>query len=273
VNYLYSKSIHFLSEISIISLTFLLAFNIPVLAQSSQPSNTIENKYVYQNSHIKNLSVVGVAISTNLGTRHTQMSALPATIYKDVLSIEEVLANAENAGWDDLISKNMILLKEYRNISSTDISVLVSQSYDKQATIKSYLDMLQSQYTLANRQIASLSQQKQIFESTMVQTNNQIEQLKIKISKDFSSVNTQSTLENIEKYRELKDKFNTARTYVVFINKFIVQYEFLNNYNSEIATTIINNSEAIIKDAFIVIPSSWNINLLQDLNLIVEEKQ
>ncbi len=271
MNYLHGKIIHFLSEISIISLTFLLAFNIPVMAQSSQQSHTTQNKHVYQNAQVKNLSVVGVAIATNLGTRHTQIQSLPATIYKDVLSIEEVLASSKNKPWDDVISKNMILLKEYRNISSTDIAQLVSQSYDKQATIKSYLDILKSRYTLANRQIASLNQQKQVLESTMTQTNEQIQQLKNKISSDFSSVDTNATLENIEKYRELKDRFTSARTYVIFINQFIAQYEFLNSYNAEVANIILKNSEAIIKDAYIVIPSSWDTQLLQDLNLIVEE--
>lgn len=270
MNYLHQKSIQFFCEISIISLTFLLAFQIPVLAQSWEISHTVENQYVYQNNSTKNLSIVGVAITTNLWTRHSQISSLPVTIYKDVLSIEEVLATSDTT-WDDFISQNMLLLKEYRNISSTDIQSLLNQTYDKSETLKAYLDMLKNRYDIANTQIVSLEQQKQVFESTMEQTNTQIDELKNKISNDFSSVNTQATNENIDSYLELKNKYTTARMYVIFINKFLEQYSFLNEYNIAKADILLKNSEAIIKDAYIVIPESWDTQLLQDLNLIIED--
>lgn len=272
MNYLHQKSISFFSQISIVSLIFLLAFQVPVLAQTGSVQKNQANKHLYKNSETRSLSVVGVAIATNIGTKHTQIRSLPATLYKDVLSIEEVLNKSQSAG-DDIISKNMILIQEYLNISRTDIKSLLSNSYDKSGTLKSYLDTLKTRYNLANRQIASLSQQKQIFETTMVQTNNQIENLKTKISNDFSAVNTQATLENIDKYLELKNTYTTARMYVIFINKFIEQYNYLNEYNSNIANILIQNTDAIIKDSYVVIPESWDINLLQDLNLIFDANE
>lgn len=270
MNYLHRKSIRFFSEITIISLTFLLAFQIPVWAEYKNNNQETHNKNTYQNSETENLWVVGVAIATNLWTRHTQITSLPATIYKDVISIEDILSN-KNTSSDDFVTKNMLLIKEYRNVSATNIQKLLNQSYDKQWTLKVYLDTLKNRYTLANRQMASLNQQKQIFEATLDQTQTQINEIKTKIENDFQSVNTDATLDNIDTYLELKHKYDLTRTYLIFTNKFIEQYNFLNNYNQKIAQTIINNSDAIIKDAYVVVPESWNTQLLQDLNLLIEE--
>lgn len=269
MNYLNQKSIAIFSQISILSLFFLAVLQIPVFAQNSQPEPQIENKYLYSDASSRNLSVVGVAISTNLGTKHSEIDTLPATIYKDVLSIEEVLAGAQEA-WDDIISKNMILIQEYLNVSQTDIKSMLDKSYDKNGALKTYLKTLKSRYNLANKQIVSLTQQKQVFEATMTQTQEQIEALKDKISTDFSAVNTQATLENIDVYLELKNKYTTARMYVIFINKFIEQYEYLNEYNTNIANILIQNSDAIIKDSYVVLPESGDTNILKDLNLLFE---
>lgn len=103
-------------------------------------------------------------------------------------------------------------------------------------------------------------------------TNNNIEELKKKIDIDFSSNNSAGTLENINKYLELKKEFYYSRTYIVYINHFINEYNILNNYNKILLDTLINNKEALIKDAFVVIPDS-GAELLKSFNLLYSEDE
>jgi hypothetical protein len=78
----------------------------------------------------------------------------------------------------------------------------------------------------------------------------------LKIESDFVNNNSEGSLENINKYLELKKEYYYARTYVVYINHFLNEYNYLNEYNKILLDTLINNREALIKDAFVVIPDS-----------------
>jgi hypothetical protein len=95
--------------------------------------------------------------------------------------------------------------------------------------------------------------QKDIFVSTMNISNTKIETLKIKIDSDFKNSDSISSLKNIENYLELKKEYDYSKMYIIYINHFLEQYNFLNNYAKNLAGLLINNKEAIIKDAYIVI--------------------
>jgi hypothetical protein len=58
----------------------------------------------------------------------------------------------------------------------------------------------------------------------------------------------------------------------VFINQFIKQHAFLNNYNKWILDTLINNKEAIINQSYVVIPDSGD-QYLRPLELIFDEAE
>jgi hypothetical protein len=87
-------------------------------------------------------------------------------------------------------------------------------------------------------------------------TNSQIEKLKSKINSDFLKNDSTASSENIEKYLELKSKYNYAVVYIVYINQFLTDYNRLNEYNKKLLDVLINNKEAIIKEAFVVIPDT-----------------
>jgi hypothetical protein len=87
----------------------------------------------------------------------------------------------------------------------------------------------------------------------MNSANSQIEILKIKIENDFKNSDSKSSLENIDEYLKLKEEYYYAKTYIIYINHFLAQYNFLNNYSKDLASLLINNKDAIIKDAFVVI--------------------
>jgi hypothetical protein len=58
----------------------------------------------------------------------------------------------------------------------------------------------------------------------------------------------------------------------VYINHFLWEYSYLNQYNKLLIDTLINNKEWIIKDSYVVIPDSgWA--LLKKFNLIYTEEE
>jgi hypothetical protein len=75
------------------------------------------------------------------------------------------------------------------------------------------------------------------------------------MAEDFKNSDYNASLQNINTYLELKKEYDNARVYISYIDKFLIQYEFLNDYSKNLASVIINNKEAIIKDAYLVIPT------------------
>jgi hypothetical protein len=58
----------------------------------------------------------------------------------------------------------------------------------------------------------------------------------------------------------------------VFVNQFIKQHEFLNNYNRTVLDTLINNKKALINESFVVLPDSGT-QFLKPLDLILDEAE
>jgi predicted porin len=69
----------------------------------------------------------------------------------------------------------------------------------------------------------------------MKNINSKIENVKNEIEHNFKKSDSVKSVENIEKYLDLKREYYFSRTYVVYINHFINQYNFLNNYTKDLA--------------------------------------
>jgi len=234
---------------------------------SDESSNN--NNSTYKNQKNSKLWITWVAISTNIGTSYSQIKYLPATIYKEIFSVNDLIKDKNNN--DELIWNNMIIIKEYLNILKTDIKSLIEASYDKSELLNAYIDQLEYRYQNWIENERLLNTQKEILINTMTNANSQIEIIKTKIEEDFKNSNAEASLENIEQYLDLKTQYNYAKTYIIYINQFIAQYDFLNTYTIDLADLLINNKEAIIKNAYIVTTDKTSISDLADFNLIFEE--
>jgi hypothetical protein len=58
---------------------------------------------------------------------------------------------------------------------------------------------------------------------------------------------------------------------VTYINQFLNQYNFLNNYARDLAWVLVANKDAIIRDAYVVIPKTGWIEALKKFDLIYEQ--
>ena len=77
---------------------------------------------------------------------------------------------------------------------------------------------------------------------------------------------------NIEEFLKLKQENTSVRTYAIFVDRLLWNYEILNNYNSKVLNVLKANKDIIIKNSYIVLPNSWG-EILQDLNVLYSEKE
>ena len=272
-----SKEINkFLAKILLLSTFIVLVFNIwdNLINANSDTNKTVTNNENYSNfKWINNNSLwkTWVAITTNIWIQFKLRWEVPATIYKDIFSVSEIIKNQDSAN-EELIWTNMVAVEEYKNILKTNVKQLLDTSYDKPRILDAFIDQLEYRYTLWVQNIKTLSEQKSVFLNDMNSTNSKIELLKKKIERDFSENNAEESLANIDTYLELKKQYYYARTYIVYINHFLSEYNYLNNYNKLLLDTLINNKDALIKDSFVVIPDSWTA-LLKNFNLIYDENE
>lgn len=268
--------IKFLAKILLLSAFIVLVFNIWVnlINANSVTNKTVKNTENHSNfKGINNNSLwkTWVAITTNIWIQYKQRWEIPATIYKDVFSVNEIIKNKNTAN-NELIWANMSAIEEYKNILKTNIKQLIDSSYDKPRILNAFIDQLEYRYTLGIKNVKTLNEQKSVFVNNMTKSNSDIEILKVKIWKDFSDNNSQESLNNINKYIELKKEYYYSKTYIVYINHFLSEYNYLNNYNKLLLDTLINNKDALVKDSFVVLPDSWT-KLLKNFKLIYTEKE
>lgn len=238
-------------------------------ASISSPKNT-QNEIIFSKTNNHSLGKTWVAIATNIWISYKRSQEIPSEIYQEIFSIED-MKNYTNKSNDELLEKNMLLIKEYLNVAQTDVKKLINSSYDKSLTLQAYIDQLEFRYTSGVKTVQNLSRQRDVFVADMSNTSLQIENLKQKISSDFSQSKYEESLENIDEYLKLQNRFYFSRIYAVYLNHFISQYAFLNNYARNLAGVLISNKEAIIKDAYVVIPKTWWIEALKEFNLIYEQ--
>jgi len=268
--------IKFLLKILTLSIFIVLSFNIWVNLINANWVDWNIIKNTDNNSNFKKTNnnsfwKTWVAISTNIWIRYTQVWKIPATIYKEVFSINEIVTNKENAN-KELIWKNMQSVNEYKNVLKTDVKQLLNASYDKSSILNAFIEQLEYRFALWVENIKVLNNQKTVFLNNMNTSNANIESLKAKIESDFKNNNPEESVVNIEEYLKLKEEYYYSRTYIVYINHFLAEYNYLNNYNKVLLDTLINNKDALIKDAFVVIPdsSAW---MLKKFNLLYTEEE
>lgn len=237
--------------------------------KSTPASN--ENLQNFVNKDVEIVWAAWVAISTNIWTRLKQTKDIPVTVTTDVIDVGYVLANQSEAK-EKLIAQNMVAISEYLNVLKTDIKALLSSSTDRSFALNSYISQLEYRYKAWIENSKNLMTQKTELVKSYNESEKELNALKTQIWKDFSWFNSKNTSTNIDKYIKLQNQSTTAKTYIVFINKFIDYYAKLNNYNKKLLDTLINNKEILVKNTQVVLPDSWT-DLLKNLDLIYTESE
>lgn len=118
----------------------------------------------------------------------------------------------------------------------------------------------------------SLDLLKTLLVEEITSLESQIEVVKTNMESSFSASDAAQTLENVDRYFELRELYTIAFTDIVFINQFFSQHDFLTRYNLWILNTLRTNKQAIIDQTFVVIPETWD-EYLRPLELIFDEAE
>ncbi|MCP4522992.1 MAG: hypothetical protein GY828_02110 [Candidatus Gracilibacteria bacterium] len=242
-------------------------------SKESKNSGEIKNTNIqnFKKANNSTLGNISVAISTNIGTSHKLMNTLPVTLYKEVLSIEEVFYNKEKAK-DEIIGENMLTIMEYRNVLKTSVEKILGKSINKEEFLDAYIAQLEFRYENAIQHQKRLLSQREIFLTTLGEADIEMQRLREKIQLDFSTYNQEESLKNIDDFLAEKQKHYYANTYIVYIDQLLGQYSQLNSKNKAVLDILINNKTFIIKGVPLVIPNNGGLEALKSLELIFEEE-
>lgn len=245
-------------------------FTIPSTLNKEKNTKNLENnnKYKFRKSNSIILAKSWVALTTNIGTKYKQRQT--QNLYKDVPQVAKIISEKKYADKSNLAT-HLLRIQEYSNILKTDIKKMLASSYDKAETLDAYIEQLKYRYKQAQLSIKLLVKKKAQLSKNLKSSTIKINLLKKEISINFKNFNTKALEKNIDDLLLVKAEYNYAKTHIIFINQFIKQYNSLNNYNKKLLDTLINNKEAILKNAHIVIPNTGT-KILKQLDLIIDEK-
>lgn len=230
-----------------------------------------DNDANFSQANMTYMGNIATAVSLNVGMGGKQVSNTPVNLSADIISIAEVLASPRD-GQKRLIGSNMLAISAYVNVLKTDIVGMLDQATDRTRTLDEQIELLKSYYTKTNERLALINEQindlKGIITSSMEVTNTAKSSMEMQYQAfDYSGVDGL-----IEDYVTAKNNENKARVYLVYLERFQRAYGILQGKNKVLLDTLINNREALIKKATVVIPDSGS-DLMKKLNLIETEAE
>lgn len=261
-------------KILIVTLIFLWGYKAFLYASSGEVVVTKvqeSNATRFQSASAQQFLSISAAISTRIGIAYSENwgNNLTGSFYEQIASIGESIEEKKEIR-KKLIAQNMLIVGEYLNLSKTDIKSLLSSSSDRQKTLDWFISQLELRQRNSRMSMQSLEQHKTLLVAELDSLESQIEVVKASMESSFSSWNSPQTLENVDKYFELRELYTIAFTDIVFINQFLKQHDFLTRYNLWILNTLKTNRQAIIDQTYVVIPSTGS-DYLEPLELIFNE--
>lgn len=256
-----------------IALSFLINLLVTYFSWFEETKQTYAstNDEKYKNVNTWFLGKTWVALSLNIWTKQKDAMETPINLNSEVLPISYILAN-KTTSRNKIITSNMMMLNEYLNILKTNINQLLDQSSDRESMLESYLDQLRSRYKSTQDNITILNQQASELQQAVTQSDQKMDKLKTDLTTAYKTLDYDKTQSTLDEYLSEKDKNTYAKTYLVFLGKFIESYTILNSYNKVVLDTLINNKDALIKNVTVVMPDSWT-NLMKKFELIKTEAE
>ena len=268
-----NKNIKNILKIVTVFLSLILFYRISIFLVNANNSIKSENKNSsnYKSILVSDISKSGVAITTNIWTKYKKSSTINSAIYEEYFSIEEIKKNKKMAQ-DNLISNNLIAIKEYQALLRTDFKAYLNNSTDRKKTFESIYWQLSVRLNNWINTVKILAKQRELLTAEMDSIDNKLKSIKQKITVDYKKADWDAISKDIEEYLLLKNDYTFVRTYVVFINSFLNYYKVLNEYNSKLLNIFNSNKDAIIKWSYVVLPSGWT-EILKDYWLLYTEDE
>lgn len=274
----YKKIFKFL----ILTIAIILTYRIWIFLINANNNSTIiskTNSSNFRSIYSSEISKTWVAISTNIWIKFSEnnlstnssVNISNEEIYKDLFSFEDLKTRRKNVE-EILITNNMLWLKEYYSILKTDFKTMIQNTNDRPKTLEWIYNQLRLRYNSTAERIKILEKQKEILVKEYNSIDSKITESKKKISENYKKIDTVWVNSEIENFLELKNDQNLVRTYIVFINNFLNNYNALNRYNWNLLNSLAINKDAIEKWSYVVLPNSGN-EILKEYGLLLTEDE
>lgn len=184
--------------------------------------------------------------------------------------MSEVLANPKD-GTSRLIGSNMLAIDQYIELLRTDIISLLDNSGDRGVALDEHIDLLKSAYTKTSERLLLIDEQTRDLSSRIEAAGVTLATTKQKMEEKYQNKDPKDIDKIIEDFSKAKEDESRARAYMVYLERFRSGYIVLQTQNKKLLDTLINNREALIKRATVIIPDTGS-DLLKKLNLIQTEE-
>lgn len=262
------KSMYLKTTLKVIFVTAILTICIQISTQFLWTASQKQVELLSAKSK-EEYGNIWVALSTNIWTRFKQRTELPAQSYTSVIAVSDILGKEETIN-DELIKANMLFLQDYLNLMKINLNDALQNGSDRKTSLETLITQFDLRQKNALINLQTVTTQVANLTAKMQSLDAQVTALKTHIGLDFQSVDTPAIIEDKNNYLDLKNQWTEARTYIIFYDQFIVQYNYLNNYNTQVLDTLTNNRDIIIKNSYVVLPDTGT-TILKDLNLIINE--
>jgi hypothetical protein len=252
-----------------ILLAFAINFLFTYFGSFSETASASTNEMKFKKEGMNYLGDTGVAVSLNIGLSKVDRDGTPVRLYEEVIPLSSILSD-QTKGRDQIIASHMIAGQEYMNVLRTDINKLLDQSSDRQAMLESFIDGLRYRGKKTNEYLTTLAAQRSELQKAADSATARVAVLKGKLSESYSKFDAEGAQSALDEYIAEKNKEVSAKSYIVFLDKFSQTYQSLNAYNRKLLDTLTANREALIKNVTVVLPDSGN-EFMKKLDLLRNE--
>ncbi len=231
-------------------------------------NKSIEDEYSqYWNPYFAD---VWVALSVNVWTKKNLLKNKKETeIYENLMDLEYMLNHKEIVK-DEIINKNIELLNEYISLLETDITELLDNSINREDVYNAYITQLKYKWKQIKVHIENLKKQQANLQEAVNTQALELANLKKSIKESLKDLNKYWATAWINKYLDLKYKYNYWKTYLYLITKFLDNFNNLQAYNRKKIRELESIKANLISWEAVVLEKS-NEKILKKYGLLIED--
>ena len=264
---MHKQTIKTLGRITTLTLIILVLFRVTTaFFETEKPVE--QNKYNFKSAASSELWNVWVAVSTNIWIRFEQNRNTTTSGNSNIKL--GILSGDTLADREEILSVNILALKDYNNLMRTDVRELLSSSSNKSKALDSFVSQLELRYKNGVQNGRALELQVAKLEADMAAALEKVAQHKAEMAAGLKAHDTDAIMIAMDNYLIETNNYNIAQSNLMFARYFVQKYLEFSVKNKVLLDTLINNKDALSNGSFIVIPDSGT-DLLKSLNLIFDE--
>ena len=226
----------------------------------------------FQSAYSSQFGVIGVALSTRIGMMYSELwerSQGQSRFYSGISTMPKNASERRRLR-QKLLEENMLFMREYYNLSQTDIIDALKNSSDRARTLDNFVNQIELRREGATQSLQNLQTQRKMYINEIQSISQAANSERNTLEREFNKWGASESLASSDRFISLRSLETELLMDIVFINQFIRQYEFLNDYNAWIINALKANRQQIIDRSFVVIPNSGS-EFLRPLELIFDE--